>query len=56
MSAQGLLTSPRFADGINTARDKAFRSKHARTYEAQPDLYVGQAEMPRRSRAPGCAP
>ena len=41
-SAQGLLTSLHYADGIITARDKAFRSKYAVTFKAQPDVYAVQ--------------
>ena len=41
-SAQGLLTSLHYADGINTPRDNAFRSKYAVTYKMQPDVYAVQ--------------
>lgn len=41
-SAQGLLTSLHYADGINTPRDNAFRNKYAVTYKVQPDVYSVQ--------------
>ncbi|MCK6427000.1 MAG: ABC transporter substrate-binding protein [Burkholderiaceae bacterium] len=41
-SAQGLLTSLHYADGLNTPRDKGFRSKYAVTYKLQPDVYAVQ--------------
>jgi branched-chain amino acid transport system substrate-binding protein len=41
-SAQGLLTSLHYADGIDTPRNKAFRTKYAVTYKSQPDVYAVQ--------------
>ena len=41
-SAQGLLTSLHYADGIDTPRNKAFRTKYAVTYKLQPDVYAVQ--------------
>ncbi|MEY4645882.1 MAG: hypothetical protein RLZZ596_2713 [Pseudomonadota bacterium] len=41
-SAQGLLTSLHYADGLNTPRDNAFRNKYAVTYKMQPDVYAVQ--------------
>jgi branched-chain amino acid transport system substrate-binding protein len=39
-SAQGLLTTLHYADDMNTARDKAFRTAYATGYKAQPDVYA----------------
>ncbi len=39
---QGLLTSLHYADGIDTPRNKAFRTKYAETYKSQPDVYAVQ--------------
>ena len=41
-SAQGLLTALHYADGIDTPRNKAFRTKYAVTYKLQPDVYAVQ--------------
>lgn len=41
-SAQGLLTSLHYADGIDTPRNNAFRSKFAVTYKLNPDVYAVQ--------------
>ena len=41
-SAQGLLTSLHYADGIDTPRNKAFRTRYAVTYKSQPDVYAVQ--------------
>ena len=41
-SAQGLLTSLHYADGIDTPRNKAFRTRYAVTYKLQPDVYAVQ--------------
>jgi len=41
-SAQGLLTSLHYADGLNTPRDNAFRNKYAVSYKMQPDVYAVQ--------------
>jgi len=41
-SAQGLLTSLHYADGLNTPRDNGFRNKYAVTYKLQPDVYAVQ--------------
>jgi branched-chain amino acid transport system substrate-binding protein len=41
-SAQGLLTSLHYADGLNLPRDTAFRNKYAVTYKLQPDVYAVQ--------------
>jgi branched-chain amino acid transport system substrate-binding protein len=41
-SAQGLLTSLHYADGLGTPRDSAFRNKYAVTYKMQPDVYAVQ--------------
>jgi len=41
-SAQGLLTTLHYADGLNTPRDNAFRADYAKAYNAQPDVYAVQ--------------
>ena len=41
-SAQGLLTSLHYADGIETPRNNAFRNKYAVAYKMQPDVYAVQ--------------
>jgi branched-chain amino acid transport system substrate-binding protein len=41
-SAQGLITSLHYADGIDTPRNNAFRNKYAVSYKAQPDVYAVQ--------------
>jgi branched-chain amino acid transport system substrate-binding protein len=40
--ADGLLTTLHYADGLNTARDNAFRLSYAKTYKLQPDVYAVQ--------------
>jgi branched-chain amino acid transport system substrate-binding protein len=41
-SAQGMLTTLHYADGLNTPRDNAFRLQYAKTYKLQPDVYAVQ--------------
>jgi branched-chain amino acid transport system substrate-binding protein len=41
-SAQGLLTTLHYADGLDTPRDTAFRTRYATTYKLQPDVYAVQ--------------
>lgn len=41
-SAQGLLTTLHYGDGLNTPRDKAFRLAYAKAYQLQPDVYAVQ--------------
>lgn len=41
-SAQGLLTTLHYADGLNTPRDNQFRLTYAKTYKMQPDVYAVQ--------------
>jgi branched-chain amino acid transport system substrate-binding protein len=41
-SAQGLLTTLHYADGLNTPRDNAFRADYSKAYKAQPDVYAVQ--------------
>ena len=41
-SAQGLLTTLHYADGLNTPRDNAFRLGYAKAYKMQPDVYAVQ--------------
>jgi len=41
-SAQGLLTTLHYADGLEFPKDKEFRLNYAKTYKAQPDVYAVQ--------------
>ena len=41
-SAQGILTTLHYADGLNTPRDNSFRLAYAKTYKLQPDVYAMQ--------------
>jgi branched-chain amino acid transport system substrate-binding protein len=41
-SAQGLLTTLHYADGLDNAKDKAFRLNYAKTFKLQPDVYAVQ--------------
>ena len=41
-SAQGLITSLHYADGIDTPRNNAFRNKYAVTHRLNPDVYAVQ--------------
>jgi branched-chain amino acid transport system substrate-binding protein len=41
-SAQGMLTTLHYADGLNTPRDTAFRTAYAKTFKLQPDVYAVQ--------------
>ncbi len=41
-SAQGLLTTLHYADGLDLPRDKAFRLAYAKAYKLQPDVYAVQ--------------
>jgi len=41
-SAQGMLTTLHYADGLNTPRDNAFRTAYAKTFKLQPDVYAVQ--------------
>jgi branched-chain amino acid transport system substrate-binding protein len=41
-SAQGLLTTLHYADGLNTPRDNAFRASYNKAYNMQPDVYAVQ--------------
>jgi len=41
-SAQGMITTLHYADGIDTPRNNAFRNKYAVSYKAQPDVYAVQ--------------
>ena len=41
-TAQGILTTLHYADGLNTPRDNAFRTAYAKTYKLQPDVYAVQ--------------
>lgn len=41
-AGEGLLTTLHYADGLNNAKDTAFRTKYAATYKMQPDVYAVQ--------------
>ena len=41
-SAQGMLTTLHYADGLNTPRNNAFRKAYAMAYKPQPDVYAVQ--------------
>ena len=41
-AAQGLLTTLHYADGLDIAKDKAFRTAYQNAYKAQPDVYAVQ--------------
>jgi len=41
-SAQGMLTTLHYADGLNTPRDNAFRTAYAKSFKLQPDVYAVQ--------------
>jgi branched-chain amino acid transport system substrate-binding protein len=41
-SAQGMLTTLHYADGLNTARDTSFRTAYAKAFKLQPDVYAVQ--------------
>ena len=41
-SAQGLLTTLHYADGLDNPKDKAFRAAYAAAYKVQPDVYAVQ--------------
>ncbi|HEY6003677.1 MAG TPA: ABC transporter substrate-binding protein [Anaeromyxobacter sp.] len=41
-SAQGLLTTLHYADGLDNAKDKAFRAAYEKAYKAEADVYAMQ--------------
>jgi branched-chain amino acid transport system substrate-binding protein len=41
-SAQGMLTTLHYADGLDVPKDKAFRAEYAKAYKATPDVYAVQ--------------
>ena len=41
-AAEGLLTTLHYADGLDNAKDKAFRLAYAKAYKEQPDVYAVQ--------------
>ncbi|MDM0122058.1 ABC transporter substrate-binding protein [Variovorax arabinosiphilus] len=41
-SAQGMLTTLHYADGLNTPRDTSFRTAYAKAFKLQPDVYAVQ--------------
>jgi len=54
-SAQGLLTTLHYADGIDTPRNNNFRNKYAVTYKQQPDVYAVQGYDAAATLAAGLA-
>ncbi|RXM21885.1 ABC transporter permease, partial [Citrobacter sp. AAK_AS5] len=41
-AGDGVLTALHYADGLDNAKDKAFRTRYAVTYKMQPDVYAVQ--------------
>jgi branched-chain amino acid transport system substrate-binding protein len=41
-SAQGMLTTLHYADGLDVAKDKLFRADYKKAYKATPDVYAVQ--------------
>ncbi|MBU1359478.1 MAG: ABC transporter substrate-binding protein [Gammaproteobacteria bacterium] len=41
-AAKGMLTTLHYADGMETPRDKSFRTAYAKEYKLQPDVYAVQ--------------
>lgn len=41
-TAQGMLTTLHYADGLNTPRDTSFRTAYAKAFKLQPDVYAVQ--------------
>ena len=41
-SAQGLLTTLHYADGLDNPKDKAFRTAYNKAYKTEPDVYAVQ--------------
>jgi branched-chain amino acid transport system substrate-binding protein len=41
-AGQGLLTALHYADGLDSAKDKAFRAGYVQAYKTQPDVYAVQ--------------
>ncbi len=41
-AGDGLMTTLHYADGLDNAKDKAFRTRYAITYKLQPDVYAVQ--------------
>lgn len=41
-TAQGVVTALHYADGLNTAKDKAFRAAYKKAYKVEPDVYAVQ--------------
>ncbi|WP_219220211.1 ABC transporter substrate-binding protein [Variovorax boronicumulans] len=41
-TAQGMLTTLHYADGLNTPRDNSFRTAYAKSFKLQPDVYAVQ--------------
>jgi branched-chain amino acid transport system substrate-binding protein len=41
-AAQGMLTTLHYADGLDNAKNKAFRAAYAKAYKSDPDVYAMQ--------------
>jgi len=41
-SAQGLLTTLHYADGLDIPKDKMFRTEYSKAYKSEPDVYAVQ--------------
>jgi branched-chain amino acid transport system substrate-binding protein len=41
-AAQGMLTTLHYADGLDNAKNKAFRAAYEKAYKAEPDVYAVQ--------------
>lgn len=41
-SAQGLMTTLHYGDGLTNAKDKAFRAAYAKAFKSEPDVYAVQ--------------
>jgi len=54
-SAQGMLTTLHYADGLNTPRDNAFRTAYATQFKLQPDVYAVQGYDAAQMLAAGMA-
>mgnify|MGYP001405700755 CR=1 FL=1 len=54
-SADGLLTTLHYADGLDVPKDKAFRADYAKAYGLQPDVYAVQGYDAAQMLAAGLA-
>ncbi|HXR56363.1 MAG TPA: ABC transporter substrate-binding protein [Casimicrobiaceae bacterium] len=54
-SAQGMLTTLHYADGLDVAKDKLFRADYNKAYKATPDVYAVQGYDAAQMLAAGLA-